>query len=247
MTIPIYTYLERRTQNFLTKAKEVHNNKYDYSNVEYEGSKNVVNITCPEHGSFPQTPKGHLTGRGCPDCGIISSIENRKSSALEFIEKSNIVHNNFYDYAKVTYNDSQHVVNITCPEHGSFPQTPNNHLAGKCCPQCSKGNYSKIAINWLNSISPNIQHAENGGEYRIPNTKYRVDGYDLETNIVYEFHGDKFHGNPSLFSPDEICHPFDKNITAKELYQKTINRENEIKSLGYNLVVMWESEYNNWI
>ena len=56
---------------------------------------------------------------------------------------------------------------------------------------------------------------------------------------------DIYHGNPRVFSEDEICNPRNKNITAGELYRKTIKREEEIKSLGFNLVVMWELDWDN--
>lgn len=107
--------------------------------------------------------------------------------------------------------------------------------------------YSCKSIRWLSYIMHiehvDIQHALNGGEYKISGTRYKADGYCKYTNTVYEFHGDKFHGNPKVFMDTELCHPFDKHITAKELYQMTIDREEVIKSLGYNLVVMWESDW----
>lgn len=107
--------------------------------------------------------------------------------------------------------------------------------------------YSYMCITWLDEIAQrdniHIQHALNGGEYKIPGTNFRADGYCAETNTVYEFHGDVFHGNPAVFKSDEQCHPFNE-ITAGELYQNTILRENTIKQLGYSLVVMWESDYN---
>ena len=106
--------------------------------------------------------------------------------------------------------------------------------------------YSMKSIQWLESIMKQegifIQHAGNIGEFKIPNTRYRVDGYCQETNTVYEFHGDIFHGNPDLFEDHEQCHTFN-NLTAKELYTKTKERENKIKELGYNLVVMWENDF----
>lgn len=246
MTTSIYqsSTLEKRTQDFLKKAKEVHNNKYDYYKVKYINNKISVDIICPEHGSFPQTPNSHLNGRGCLECGN----DKLKSNNEEFIEKANKVHNNFYIYDKVVYKGALKNVIIECPEHGDFPQTPGNHLRDYGCPYCANRNcYSKVAIKWLNSIDPNIQHAENGGEYRIiklDGTYFKADGYCKETNTVYEFHGDVFHGNPDLFEPNTKCHPFNKDITAKELYDKTIEREEYIKSLGYNLVVMWENDYN---
>lgn len=32
--------------------------------------------------------------------------------------------------------------------------------------------------------------------------------------------------------------------TMGTLYKRTINREQKIKELGYNLVIMWESDWN---
>jgi hypothetical protein len=102
--------------------------------------------------------------------------------------------------------------------------------------------FSYRCVQWLQTLHGNIQHALNGGEYKIPGTRYRVDGYCATTNTVYEFHGDVWHGNPNVFAPDELCNPFSE-LTASELYKNTITRENYIKSLGYNLVVMWEQDW----
>lgn len=110
--------------------------------------------------------------------------------------------------------------------------------------------YSTIALRWLDQEAFNnnifIQHAMNVGEYCIPNTRYRVDGYCAETNTIYEFHGDCFHGNPDVFEPNDVCSPYTKMV-ASELYKKTIDREDHIKSLGYNLVVMWENNFRKII
>ena len=57
------------TEDFIKKAREIHGNKYDYSKVEYNGTRNKVCIICPIHGEFEQTPYGHITLRqGCPIC-----------------------------------------------------------------------------------------------------------------------------------------------------------------------------------
>jgi hypothetical protein len=107
--------------------------------------------------------------------------------------------------------------------------------------------YSMKCIKWLESIMSQegifIQHAGNIGEFNIPGTRYKADGYCKKTNTVYEFHGDCFHGNPDLFEDTEQCNPFN-DLTAKELYDDTINRENKIKELGFNLVVIWENDFN---
>jgi hypothetical protein len=110
--------------------------------------------------------------------------------------------------------------------------------------------FSIKSIQWLESIMEQegifIQHAMNGGEYRIPGTRYRVDGYCQETNTVYEFHGDIFHGNPDLFEGGEKCHAFN-DFTAKELYERTKERENKIRELGYNIITIWENDFNRII
>ena len=54
-----------------------------------------------------------------------------------FTNKSNKVHNNFYDYSKVEYVNSTTKVCIICPIHGEFWQTPQAHARGNKCPKCA--------------------------------------------------------------------------------------------------------------
>ena len=56
---------------FIKRAKEIHNNKYDYSKVKYIDLYTPVTIICPEHGEFEQSPRQHLKGCGCPNCNGI--------------------------------------------------------------------------------------------------------------------------------------------------------------------------------
>lgn len=56
------------TTDFIRKAIEIHNDRYDYSLVEYKGSHEKVQIICPIHGAFWQDACGHLNGHGCPKC-----------------------------------------------------------------------------------------------------------------------------------------------------------------------------------
>jgi len=122
---------------------------------------------------------------------------------------------------------------------------PRVHLRPTGCHTCSPKKFSKKQIEWLNFIQTlngiTIQHAMNGNEHTILNTRYKADGYCLETNTIYEFHGDLWHGNPNLYNPDDISF---FGVKYGELYEKTVERENIIKELGYNLVVMWESDWN---
>ena len=121
------------TEEFIKKANEIHNNKYDYSKVEYVNNYTKVCVICPEHGEFWQKPNHHLQGRGCPKC----SHQSFKYSLDEWINKANEVHSNKYDYSKVEYINNHTKICIVCPEHGEFWQDPAAHLCGQGCPKCA--------------------------------------------------------------------------------------------------------------
>lgn len=55
---------------FISKARKVHLDKYDYSQTKYHGTYSKVIIVCREHGSFNQSPTTHLKGGGCPKCTL---------------------------------------------------------------------------------------------------------------------------------------------------------------------------------
>lgn len=122
-----------RLDCFLKKARQVHGDKYDYSLVQYKNCKTKVQIVCPIHGVFEQTPDHHLNGKcGCPVCA-----GNQRSDLDTFIEKAEMVHGMLYDYSCVKYYNCHTKVAIICRAHGVFYQTPNNHLLGKGCPYCA--------------------------------------------------------------------------------------------------------------
>lgn len=55
--------IRKTTEQFVSEAKLIHNNKYDYSLVEYKNSSTKVKIICSVHGVFEQTPNNHLVGK----------------------------------------------------------------------------------------------------------------------------------------------------------------------------------------
>ena len=63
-----------------------------------------------------------------------------KLTTEQFIEKSNVIHNNKYDYSNTIYLSSNDVVTIICPKHGKFEKLAKKHLLGQGCQQCSLEN-----------------------------------------------------------------------------------------------------------
>jgi very-short-patch-repair endonuclease len=58
-------------EDFLIKSKKIHGDRYDYSQVKYNGNhKTKINIICKNHGSFRQLPVNHMNGIGCPICKL---------------------------------------------------------------------------------------------------------------------------------------------------------------------------------
>ena len=53
---------------FIEKAKNIHCDKYDYSQVVYDNNRTKINIICKQHGVFEQKQFSHLLGIGCPHC-----------------------------------------------------------------------------------------------------------------------------------------------------------------------------------
>ena len=58
---------------------------------------------------------------------------------------------------------------------------------------------SSLWLEWIShSEGRHIQHARNGGEFRIPGTRYFVDGIHIDSKTVYEYLGCRFHGHTCL-------------------------------------------------
>ena len=133
--------IKRTKEDFIKKAKEIHNNKYDYSLVEYIDNKTKVKIICPEHEIFETTPTIHIHHKSkCPKCSKKIKKELKIKNYTEiFINKAREIHNNKYDYSLVEYIDNKTKIKIKCPNHGVFETTPSVHINLKCeCPNCAK-------------------------------------------------------------------------------------------------------------
>lgn len=56
-----------------------------------------------------------------------------------FIAEAKELYGDRYDYSKVEYKNRDHRVTIVCPVHGVFQVYAREHLDGKGCPKCEKG------------------------------------------------------------------------------------------------------------
>ena len=173
------------TDSFIKKVKEIHNNKYDYSKVNYIDSTEKICIICPEHGEFWQTPNCHQQGEGCPQCKKKLIKEKLSFTTEDFIKKAKEIHGDRYDYSRVNYINQKEKVCIICPEHGEFWQNPFSHYNGCGCPVCAKGRKrpSKTTEQFIKEA--NLIH---NNYYDYSKTKY-INASTL-VNITCPEHGD---------------------------------------------------------
>ena len=158
------------TSDFIKQANKIHNNKYNYSKVEYTNNRTKVCIICPEHGEFWQDPHNHLKGKGCPICSK-SKIKTKKYTTETFINAAKKIHGDRYDYSETEYVDITTKVKIICQEHGVFYQTPYLHLKGNGCKQCA---CDTLGLSKRKSTEQFIEEAKkiHGDKYDYSNTNY---------------------------------------------------------------------------
>ena len=181
---------------FIMESNKRHNKKYDYSLVNYVNSKTKVKIICPEHGEFEQLAKSHLKGCGCAKCGGIRASKKRLVNVENFIEKSNKIHLNKYNYSKTISANSSIKAIIICPEHGEFEQRVHDHLKGSGCPSC--GGVKKLTQETFINRSLNIH----SNKYSYDRTTYKT--YEEKVIITCPIHGD-FKQKPHLHLGGSGC------------------------------------------
>ena len=148
---------KRYTQEeFINKANEIHNNKYDYSKVKYIDSQTSIIIICKLHGEFNQEASSHLGGCGCKKCGEISAHDKQRLTTEEFIIRAKEKYGDIYDYSKSNWISGHTEITITCKTHGDFLQDPFNHLKGHGCKRCTYICNLEDFIDEANKIHNNL-------------------------------------------------------------------------------------------
>lgn len=181
-------------------------------------------------------------GYGCPFC---LSKQNKGRLSLTVLKQRLKTNNsNLTLVNEKSYKISTEKMEFNCSECNTISSLRVGHAASgnTGCIKCGGNNpCSKISASWLSryeKIFKDLQHGKYN-EYKIPNTRYRVDGYSKQHNIVFEFLGDIWHGNPEKYK--DSLRVYGK--TMKERRQHTMKRFKEIAKLGYIIVYVWEHDY----
>ena len=114
--------------------------------------------------------------------------------------------------------------------------------------------FSYAACQWIEKqselIGRHIHHAlcGHGGEYYVylyagkeKDSRAReipVDGYEPESNTIFQYHGCKWHGCPCRKERNSL----EEELIAEQRYAKTIELEKKMKEQGFEIVSVWECE-----
>jgi very-short-patch-repair endonuclease len=211
------------TEQFIEKSKNIHNNLYDYTNVEYINSKTPVKLICKHHGEFDIIPYNHLKGAGCKKCKI-EQQRFKLSRKSEYIDRVNLIHREKYSYPSFDndYNNVSSKITIMCPKHGEFTQIAKDHLRGCGCPKCSNqvSKYEEFIKRYLEKN--NIKYKERVRDLIKP---YEIDILLPEHKLAIEINGVYWHGEQS--GKDKHYHK---------------NKTNMCESVGYKLIHFFEDE-----
>ena len=215
---------------FIERSIKIHGNKYDYSKVEYKNHRTKVIIVCPIHGEFEQTPKNHMKGQGCPQCGKKYAQLYQKHNYKNFINSSIKRFGDRYKFPNIQneYENSHSKITIKCNKCGnSFVKIACDHITspnGGCqhCyhnmskPEEEIGMFIKSIIR--DEIYFNDRELLNG---------YELDIFIPSKNIAIEFNGLYWHSDDKK---DKYYH-----LMKTELCEQK----------GVHLIQIFEDEYYN--
>jgi hypothetical protein len=211
------------TPEFKERAKKVWGDKYNYDKVDYKGVKDKVTITCPIHGDFPQTPKDHFAGKeGCDECEKEKRSIINRDTLDEFIKKAKKIHGNKYVYTKVDYRGSDVDVEIICPKHGTFTQTPNSHIGHKAgCPDCG---YEKSSETQRGTKDEFVNKAKKIHGNKYDYTKVDYQGYNVPVEIICNKHNFSWSVTPKSHNTQKTGCPLCSESRGEKLVAEILGK-----------------------
>ena len=146
-----------------------------------------------------------------------------------FIERSNIIHDNFYSYPNTKYINNDCYVKIVCPKHGEFIQNSKSHMDGHGCSEC--GNNHFTTIDYIEKV--NIIH-----KFKYKYDKTIFINYSSDIIIYCDRHG-YFSQNAKLHLNGNGC----PKCAGKGFYIMPVDEAMKVLA---NLGLKSSEEYTKW-
>jgi very-short-patch-repair endonuclease len=221
---------------YKSQLNRVHNNKYDYSKVVWEGVDVNIVVVCPKHGDFKIRPAYHKNGRGCNKCSKESRKYYNQLNTEKFIKRAKEIHRDEYEYSKVDYFNSNKKVIIICKKHGEFEQLPSNHYKYGCL-NCVYKTEQKFYEEMV-KIYPRLQR-QFKKEWCKNKTYLPFDFVIPEHNIIIEVDGRQHFKQVLNWQSPEYTQKID-------VYKMKCANENNYSVIRIIQTDIWEQKYD-WI
>jgi len=202
------------TKSFITRARSIHGDTFEYGATVFKHSKKKLTVTCKLHGDIEITPDSHLRGGGCRKCADEASRVRILWTTKDFIDKSSLMHNGYYNYSKTIYNGANNKVTIICPVHGEFKQIAFTHYSGGGCVGCISSN--RLYTKFPTSVYYIKIEKNDVTKYKVGITTKKIqerfsqeirNGYDIDVKLLKKFNT----GRPAFMLEQAVL----KNVAYK--------------------------------
>lgn len=213
-------------KEFVEKSRKIHQDKYDYSKAKYVNYRTPLELICPKHGSFFQTPDSHLRGSECTECSRIQRGLSNRLTKDEVIKRFKEKHGDIYDYSQVDYKGIDTPIKIRCKKHGYFWQTPYHHMTDNGCPYCRA---SHLELDVKKLLENN--HIEFEYQKRFQWLKSQsLDFYLPQQNIAIECQGEQHFKALDFFGGENAL----KTTQKRDKKKLHLCKENGVNILYYS-------------
>lgn len=220
--------------NFQQKATLKFKGKYNYEESIHIKNKDTILVNCNKHNiEFKVIAGYHLESKTgcCPGCvkDHTESIKLKYTSTTEqFIEKAKNIYGDKYDYSKFIYTLARKKSILVCKVHGDFEISPNNHLRGKQCPDCSLFHAGKNKSSTAEKQFKQKASTVHKDKYSYSNFIYTK--AKIKSKITCKTHGD------FLCSPDNhlrgrgcpVCGKINSKFITLNKFKTACNRHNKL-------------------
>lgn len=203
--------VKRTTSEFIIKSRFKHGDKFDYSKVEYKGTKCPVTLICKKHGEFTVIPDKHLNrNQGCPKClGRTFPILGKDLNKILTKKYPDVVNTNII--GNVIYNGN-FIIERKCTIHNKiYKQSAKNSIYNKGCQECKRDVIVKTKRLSFDDFVLNSKLLF-GDKYEYDSKSYT--GSKVKTNIFCKKHG-WFKQRPNDHLMGHTCKKCSNSGTSK--------------------------------
>lgn len=211
-------------EHLLKELYATYGSRYKVKKDTYVSMSHPATFICPEHGEIVKAPSVFLVN-ACKQC----SEEDRKLNFDTFKRKANAIHRGKYEYSDEGYTTSSDKVKITCPLHGVFYQSGQDHLRGRGCLLCNESNEERGISDLLKEFGLLFDR-----EVPVPDTRLRFDFVLKNKFVVIEYNG--IHHYTDIFKvPDKL---------ARKLNNDQYKLKHVIQNGGEILVIPYTLDFD---